>query len=92
MVFENLHREVKLDYFTALYATFVTMTTVGYGDITPQHEPGQIYISFFILVIFIYFPMQLNTLLGLMAMTSPYQRDWYKQNIEIPHLIITGYI
>ena len=35
MTLENFHREEQLKYFTAFYGTIVTITTVGYGDITP---------------------------------------------------------
>ena len=36
MVLENFDEEGELEYFTAFYATIVTITTVGYGDITPS--------------------------------------------------------
>ena len=40
MVLENFHREEQLEYFTAFYGTIVTITTVGYGDITPSDKQG----------------------------------------------------
>ena len=48
MVLENFEAEQQLRYFTAFYATIVTITTVGYGDIYPNTTPGQI---FFVLLI-----------------------------------------
>lgn len=48
MVLENFASETKLEYFTAFYATIVTVTTVGYGDIYPTSVPGQIFFTLLI--------------------------------------------
>ena len=48
MILENFHRPEALDYFTAFYGTIVTITTVGYGDITPTKEPSQIFFAFLV--------------------------------------------
>jgi len=34
----------------ALYFTIITLTTVGYGDITPQTDPGKIFTMVYIFV------------------------------------------
>jgi hypothetical protein len=48
-------------FVTALYFTVVTMTTVGYGDITPQKESSRWFGIFFILLCILVFATALNT-------------------------------
>ena len=36
--------------FDSLYATIITITTVGYGDLSPQTQSGRIFAIFFTLV------------------------------------------
>ena len=37
-------------FFDSLYATIITITTVGYGDLSPQTQSGRIFAIFFTLV------------------------------------------
>lgn len=93
MVLENFHREEQLEYFTAFYATIVTITTVGYGDITPTEKYAQIFFAFLIpYVVFYLLTIQLMKLSHLMNLKSPYQRAVYKMNPEISHIVISGEI
>lgn len=93
MVLENFHRTEQLEYFTAFYATMVTITTVGYGDITPTEKAGQIFFSFLIpYVVFYLLASQLMKLTHLMSLKSPYERAVYKINPEVPHIVISGEI
>jgi voltage-gated potassium channel Kch len=45
LVYHNLERWGYLD---SLYFTVVTMTTIGYGDFTPQTDIGKIFTIFFV--------------------------------------------
>lgn len=93
MVLENFHLLDQLEYFTAFYATIVTITTVGYGDITPQKHPGQIFFSMLIpYVVFYLLASQLMKLTHLMSLKSFYERAVYKINPEVPHIVISGEI
>ena len=91
MVLENFASEEKLEYFTAFYAIIVTITTVGYGDIYPTTPAGQIFFASLIpYVVFYLLTIQLMNLNKLMNLKSPYERDFYKHNAEIEHIVISG--
>ncbi|MEM7575501.1 MAG: ion channel [Bacteroidota bacterium] len=55
-------QEAPLEFYDLLYYSFVTLTTVGYGDITPDHQlikaisiiiaiAGQLYLTFAVAII-----------------------------------------
>ncbi len=91
MVLENFHRDEQLEYFTAFYGTIVTITTVGYGDITPTDKPGQVFFACLVpYVVFYLLTIQLLNLSNLMSLKSPYERSLYQQNPEIAHIVISG--
>ena len=93
MVLENFDPEGELEYFTAFYATIVTITTVGYGDITPSTQPGQIFFAGLVpYVVFYLLAIQLIELTRLLSLKTPYQRAVYKHNPEIGHIVISGEI
>lgn len=69
----------------------MTITTVGYGDITPSTKPGQVFFVLFIpYVVFYLLTIQLMKLTHLMSLKSPYERSIYKKNPEVPHIVISG--
>lgn len=45
--------DAKLTYDAAFYFMVVTVTTVGYGDITPDSDFARIVIGFFIIVVLV---------------------------------------
>ena len=50
------------DYFTALYFGLTTLTTVGFGDITPVTFEGRLVVSVSILAGIAIIPVQLSSL------------------------------
>jgi hypothetical protein len=88
---ENLVEPYK--FHITLYFTTVTLTTVGYGEYFPYTDEGRMFILCMILyAIVIKIPTQTTELLRLMGMKSVYERNLYKPNAEIPHVIITGHV
>lgn len=47
-VFYSLERAQNISYIDALYFSAYTITTVGYGDITPKTDAGKIFTIFFL--------------------------------------------
>lgn len=90
MTIENFDRVEKRNYFVYFYFIVVTLSTVGYGDIYPETDVGQMFITGIIIFIIIMIPKQTNELLRLLAMQSVYVRALYKKDPEIRHIVLTG--
>ncbi len=57
-------------FFDAFYFVVVTMTTVGYGDVTPLSEPGKIMTLLMIFTGVLFIPWQLSELIRQVVKTS----------------------
>lgn len=68
----------------------VTVSTVGYGDITPLSEISRFAIMLLILIELITIPKQMNELVNLMSIQSAYSLNEYKRTEEIPYIIVCG--
>jgi hypothetical protein len=94
-VTENFLREKvdeadELSFHQCLYFVVVTLSTVGYGDITPMTPIGRVLVMLVILITIVLIPRQTNELLRLMGLQSVYARSFYKANSDVPHIVITG--
>lgn len=63
----------SLTYDAAFYYMVVTVTTVGYGDITPDSDFARIFIGLFILVILVLISQQTSELNELIKFSSKYR-------------------
>ncbi|CAK0830671.1 unnamed protein product [Prorocentrum cordatum] len=62
-VWMGLHHFEGLDVITGLYALVQIVTTIGYGDITPQSQTMRIMMSGFVIMTLVVFAYFLNALL-----------------------------
>ncbi|MCP3934456.1 MAG: two pore domain potassium channel family protein [Actinomycetia bacterium] len=44
------HRVEELSWVDSFYLTVMTLTTVGYGDVSPQTASGRLFTTFYVLV------------------------------------------
>jgi len=58
------------NFFDAFYFVVVTMTTVGYGDVTPLSQPGRLMTVLMIFTGVLFIPWQLSELIGQVVKTS----------------------
>lgn len=80
-----------ISFHDSLYFLIVTLTTVGYGEITPFSIPGKLIIICIILITIVIVPKQIDDLMRLISMQSPYKKNTYK-SIEVRHIVVTGYV
>ena len=58
----DLSAEPEIVYLNALYYCLVTMSTIGYGDITPQSLSEKLYVIVMVLVACGVFAYAVNTI------------------------------
>ena len=94
MAAENLERgkDNRLKFHQWVYFVTVTLSTVGYGDISPNTELGKVLVIMMIVLTIAIIPRQTGELLRLLGMQSEYARAIYKSNSDVPHIIWTGQI
>ena len=86
--------ELKLSkYFHHyLYYTIVTLSTVGYGDISPHTFLGKIIFIILDFMILAVVPHQINDLIVLILSQSVYARNSYRAKDDISHVLLVGNI
>lgn len=97
MQVENIFRVEQadapfLEFHDVIYFLVVTLTTVGYGDISPLGTPGRMIISVFVLGWAYYLPKTTNTLISLSTQVSYYSTCRYVSNPYIRHVVLCGAI
>ena len=88
--FDGCRTTIK--YHDALYFLMVTVSTVGYGDMSPQTIPGRILIICMICVFLLQIPVITNKLAEAFSQFSFYERAIYrpKRGDNGGHVIICG--
>ena len=89
MQYLELH-EQDYEFHTWMYFLVVSISTVGYGDISPISTLGRFCAMFFICFAIIFVPQQSNTLIEKMNRSSVYARSYYKARGNTKHVLICG--
>ena len=103
---ENVDEQLKLAYLTEdkyylnlrkeyhhyLYFIIVSLTTVGYGDITPISILSKLTMLVFVFFILAVIPNQTDELISLSNAETIYERKRYISNPDIPFVVLLGNI
>ena len=93
-VVENEWREERwmevLPFHDYWYFILISISTVGYGDMSPESTFAKLYISLLVLSFLYYIPKSTNKLIRLMSMKSVYATDRYKPIPQCQHVVVTG--
>lgn len=79
-------------FFDSFYFIIVTMSSVGYGDISPTTALSQLVVVAFIFSSLILIPMQITELQNLIALKSPYRAPYVPRVAQEPHVILCGHV
>mmetsp|Transcript_23872 Transcript_23872/g.35024 ORF Transcript_23872/g.35024 Transcript_23872/m.35024 type:complete len:1148 (-) Transcript_23872:179-3622(-) len=77
-------------FHTWMYFLVVSISTVGYGDISPGSTLGRFMAMFFICFAIIFVPKQTNELIEKMNQSSVWARHHYKPRGNTKHVLICG--
>ncbi|TYZ60874.1 hypothetical protein PybrP1_001446 [[Pythium] brassicae (nom. inval.)] len=86
----------KLDFHQAIYFVFVTMSTVGFGDITPKTPQSQLFVIVMIIVVITVIPRQINRLVELSKMQGDYMHSYtLRKRGSVQnggHVVVAGHV
>ena len=89
--FLEKHVDTGLDFNDWLYYVFVTLATVGYGDISPSSLLGRIAAMVFVFLAVTLVPSLTSSLIEKMNKASIYARAYFKPSgINSKHIVICG--
>ena len=81
----------QLSFHDVIYYIFVTLTTIGFGDISPQSLLGRIFSIVFVGVIIAILPSMLSNISTQFSLNSKYSLMKYEKLSKVPkHLILAG--
>lgn len=73
-----------------IYFVWVTISTVGYGDISPRTTEGRLILTVLITIILLLIPKKTGELVQIISKQSFYARNLYKSKVDVPHLVVAG--
>jgi hypothetical protein len=74
--FVGLEEEKRFQFHEAVYFVMVTMSTVGYGDITPTSTASQFFVMLMLIVVLTIIPRQVSKLMELSRLERMYLHSY----------------
>jgi hypothetical protein len=87
MQYVELHLQ-PLNFFDWIYFAWITTTTVGYGDISPESTMGQVTVMMYLTLTAVLLPKLSNDLLEMMKLQSPWARMRFKRKGNNSHHVL----
>lgn len=87
-----LQLQLRKHFHHYLYYTVVSISTVGFGDISPYTFLGKIIFIILVFMILIVIQHQINDLISLVSAQSDYARNSYSAKNDLPHILLVGNI
>ena len=89
---ERLNLLLRRHFHHYLYFIIVSLTTVGYGEITPKSILSQAMIIALVIVILLVVPDQTSELINLSNSQTIYERKDYNSSEDVPFVVLIGNI
>ncbi|KAE9117531.1 hypothetical protein PF010_g8561 [Phytophthora fragariae] len=86
---EQYGEDEKLQFHDSLYFVLVTVSTIGYGDITPRTSLGHVFVIVMIIGIFTIVPAEVNKLNVLAKQSNAWDKEIVVKSSG--HVIVSGY-
>ena len=86
---QNFTNAQEGSYLEYVYFAMTTMTTVGYGDITPDTAIGRFFVTFFMVGGLTLFALAIGPLTALLAADWKYYA-WYSSTPHQKHIVVCG--
>ena len=87
-----LQLKLRKHFHHYLYYTIVSISTVGFGDISPYTFFGKIIFIILVFMILIVIQHQINDLISLVSAQSDYARNSYSAKNDLSHILLVGNI
>ena len=87
-----LQLKLRKHFHHYIYYTIVSISTVGFGDISPYTILGKFIFIILVFMILIVIQHQINDLIVLVSSQSDYARNSYSAKTDIPHILLVGNI
>ena len=85
--YEENYTDGIIPFHDVIYFVIVSITTVGYGDISPRSQYSKVIVIFMIIIMFGWLPSQTNKLAHLLSLQSEYARKAVRYR---DHIVICG--
>eukprot|EP00232_Nephroselmis_pyriformis_P010612 CAMPEP_0182887858 /NCGR_PEP_ID=MMETSP0034_2-20130328/21082_1 /TAXON_ID=156128 /ORGANISM="Nephroselmis pyriformis, Strain CCMP717" /LENGTH=544 /DNA_ID=CAMNT_0025021245 /DNA_START=189 /DNA_END=1819 /DNA_ORIENTATION=- len=79
---------VRMEFVDAIYFTVVTVSTVGYGDVSPYRWEGRLVCVLIIALAIVLVPMESNKLLELIRLQPEYGGYFEKRGAKQKHVLL----
>ena len=87
----SLVRCRQYTFFECIYFILVTISTVGYGDMSPSHGLSRLAVVLILVAIVVLLPVQISKLSDLLSMKSPYRASFVPSKKK-SHIMVCGFV